>query len=112
MMVTRRHPADAVGIARAADSAGADTRVAADDARAQRRAKEQPSVRRLVTRDGGAVVKGESLAALPPSVLAVLEADRDGGSYRPLESALLGEWEIPTDYAVSGSRTLDIPLQD
>ena len=67
---------------------------------------------RLITRDGGAVVKGESLAALPPSVLAVLEADRDGGSYRPLESALLGEWEISTDYAVSGSRTLVIPLQE
>ena len=66
---------------------------------------------RLVTRDGGAVIKGESLAALPASVLAVLEADRDGGSYRPLQSALQGQWEIATDYAVSGSRTLDIPLQ-
>src|SRR5688500_3137509 len=49
---------------------------------------------RLVTRDGGAVVKGESLAALPPSVLAVMESDRDGGSFRALQSALLGEWEI------------------
>jgi hypothetical protein len=67
---------------------------------------------RLVTRDGGAVVKGESLAALPPSVLAVLEADRDSGNYRPLQSALQGAWEIPTDYAVTGTRTLDIPLQD
>jgi hypothetical protein len=67
---------------------------------------------RLVTRDGGAVVKGESLAALPPSVLAVLEADRDNGNYRPLQSALQGAWEIPTDYAVTGSRTLDIPLQN
>jgi hypothetical protein len=67
---------------------------------------------RLVTREGGAVVKGESLAALPPSVLAVLEADRDSGNYRPLQSALQGAWEIQTDYAVTGSRTLDIPLQD
>ena len=67
---------------------------------------------RLVTRDGGAVIRGESLAALPPSVLAVLEADRDGGNFRPLQSALLGEWEIPTGFAVSGSRTLTIPLQD
>jgi len=66
---------------------------------------------RLVTRDGGAVVRGESLAALPPSVLSVLEADRDGGNFRPLQSALLGEWEIPTDYTVAGSRTLTIPLQ-
>jgi hypothetical protein len=45
-------------------------------------------------------------------VLAVLEADRDGGNYRPLQSALLGEWEIATDFAVSGSRTLQIPLVD
>ncbi len=67
---------------------------------------------RLVTRDGGAVVKGESLAALPPSVLAVMESDRDGGSFRALQSALLGEWEIPSDQAVTGSRTLTIPLQD
>jgi hypothetical protein len=67
---------------------------------------------RLVTRDGGAVVKGESLAALPPSVLAVLESDRDGGSFRSLQSALLGEWEIPSEQSVTGSRTLTIPLQD
>ena len=38
---------------------------------------------RLVTRDGGAVVKGEPLAALPSSVLAVMESDRNGGSFRP-----------------------------
>jgi hypothetical protein len=50
---------------------------------------------RLITRDGGAIVKGESLAALPPSVLAVMESDRSGGSFRPLQSAVLGEWEIP-----------------
>ena len=67
---------------------------------------------RLLTRDGGAIVKGESLAALPPSVLAVMEADRSGGSFRPLQSAVLGEWEIPTDLAVSGSRTLTLPLED
>ncbi len=65
---------------------------------------------RLVTRDGGAVVKGESLAALPASVLAVMESDRDGGNFRPLQSALLGEWEVTADYAVTGSRTLTLPL--
>ena len=53
-----------------------------------------------------------NLAALPPSVLAVMEADRSGGSFRPLQSAVLGEWEIPTDLAVSGSRTLTLPLED
>ena len=66
---------------------------------------------RLVTRDGGAVVKGESLSALPSSVLAVMESDRNGGSFRPLQSALLGEWEVLADYAVSGARTLTLPLE-
>jgi hypothetical protein len=67
---------------------------------------------RLLNRDGGAVVKGEPLAALPPSVLAVMESDRNGGSFSPLQSALLGEWEITTDHAVTGSRTLTLPLEE
>jgi SpoIVB peptidase S55 len=67
---------------------------------------------RLVTRDDGAVVKGEPLAALPSSVLAVMEADRNGGSFRPLQSALVGEWEITPGVAVTGSRTLTLPLEE
>ena len=67
---------------------------------------------RLVTRDDGAVVKGEPLAALPGSVLAVLESDRNGGSFRPLQSALGGEWEISPGLAVSGSRTLTLALEE
>ena len=65
---------------------------------------------RLITSDGGAIVKGESLSSLPPSVLAVMESDRNGGSFRPLQSALLGEWELPIDHVVTGSRTLTISL--
>jgi hypothetical protein len=67
---------------------------------------------RLVTRDGGAVVKGEPLSALPGSVLAVIEADRSGGGIRPLQSALVGEWDVTVDHAVTGSRTLSIPLEE
>jgi hypothetical protein len=67
---------------------------------------------RLVTRDGGAVVRGESLAALPQSVLSVMESDRNGGSFRPLQSALLGEWEIISGHAVVGTRTLTLPLEE
>jgi hypothetical protein len=67
---------------------------------------------RLLTRETGAVVRGEPLPSLPPSVLAVLEADRNGGSFRPIQSAVSGDWEIPVDQAVSGSRTLTIPIED
>ncbi len=66
---------------------------------------------RLLTGRAGAVVNGEAMTALPPSVLAVLEADKNGGSFTPIRSAPLGEWEIPTDSAVSGSRVLTINLE-
>ena len=67
---------------------------------------------RLLGRDGGAVVKGESLSSLPPSVMAVLESDRNGGSFRPLQNAVLGEWDIATDLAVTGSRTLTLAIEE
>jgi hypothetical protein len=66
---------------------------------------------RLLAGRAGAVVNGEAMTALPPSVLAVLEADRNGGSFTPIRSAPLGEWEIATDAAVSGSRVLTINLE-
>jgi len=65
---------------------------------------------RLVSADAGAIVEGETLASLPASVLAIFDADRSGGGISPLRSATLGEWAIPTDYAVSGARFLSLPL--
>jgi hypothetical protein len=66
---------------------------------------------RLLTGRPGAVVNGEAMTALPPSVLSVLEADRNGGSFTPIRSAALGEWEIATDSAVNGSRLLTIEVE-
>jgi hypothetical protein len=65
---------------------------------------------RLLGSEAGAVVNGELLSSLPPSVLAVLEADRNGGNFNPLRSATLGDWELPTEQAVTGSRTLSITV--
>ncbi len=66
---------------------------------------------RLLASDAGGVVGGEYLSALPPSVLAVFEGDRNGGSFIPLRNAALGEWEVPTDFAVSGSKQLAINVE-
>jgi hypothetical protein len=66
---------------------------------------------RLLTGTPGAVVNGEAMTALPPSVLAVLESDRNGGSFTPIRSATLGEWQVPMDAAVSGSRLLTIAIE-
>ena len=67
---------------------------------------------RLLTCTPGAVVDGEAMTSLPPSVLAVLEGDRSGGNFTPIRSAALGEWELPMDSAVSGTRVLTIDLTD
>jgi hypothetical protein len=65
---------------------------------------------RLMTGTPGAVVNGEAMTSLPPSVLSVLEGDRSGGSFTPIRSAPMGEWELPMDSAISGSRVLTIDL--
>jgi SpoIVB peptidase S55 len=67
---------------------------------------------RLISADQGAVVGGETMAALPPSVLAILDGDRNGGAVVPLSSATLGEWTIPTEYAISGAKALSVNLDD
>jgi hypothetical protein len=65
---------------------------------------------KLLGSDAGAVVSGEVLSSLPPSVLAVLEADRNGGTFNPVHGATIGEWELATEHAVSGTRTLTLTV--
>jgi hypothetical protein len=65
---------------------------------------------RLLTGTPGAVVNGEALTSLPPSVLSVLEGDRSGGNFTPIRSAALGEWDLRMDSAVVGTRVLTIDL--
>ena len=67
---------------------------------------------RLLSRDGGAVVRGESLSSLPSSVMTVMESDRYGGNFRPVRNAILGEWDIATDHAVTGWRTLTLTVEE
>jgi hypothetical protein len=66
---------------------------------------------RLLASDAGAVVSGEPLSSLPPSVMGVFEADRSTGDFVPLRNATLGEWNLPTEYAVVGSRMLTINVE-
>ncbi len=66
---------------------------------------------RLLSGTPGAVVNGEAMTALPPSVLAVLESGSNGGSFTPIRSAPVGEWDLPMDSAVTGSRVLAIDVE-
>ena len=65
----------------------------------------------LLSAQPGAVVRGTPLTALPPTVLAVIEGDRQSGEVVRLQQATLGEWEVATDHVVSGSRTLTFTIE-
>jgi hypothetical protein len=67
---------------------------------------------KLLSSSPGAVIDGETMPALPPSVLAVIEANRDSGNVNRISSAVLGEWELPSDFAVVGQRTLPLEVRE
>lgn len=58
-----------------------------------------------------AVVGGEYLPSLPPSVRSVLSRDSSGGFTRSLSSSVLWEGLLDFDAAVSGTRRLEIEVE-
>ena len=66
---------------------------------------------RLLRSDDGAIVAGEYLQSLPPSVLAVLGTPDQGQNVIPLRTASVWDFDLPTDYAVSGSRLLSLTVE-
>ena len=93
------------------DSRGADMQRVSQVMRTFNRARKNNRLYvRLTSNDSGAVVNGEPMAGLPPSVLAVIEADRNSGTVGSLRSMTRGEWELALDFAVTGSRQLTLSL--
>ena len=93
------------------DTRGADMQRVSQMMRTFNRARKNNRLYvRLTTADSGAVVNGEPMAGLPPSVLSVLEADRNSGSVNSLRTMTRGEWELALDFAVTGARQLTLTL--
>ena len=93
------------------DTRGADMQRVSQMMRAFNRARRNNRLYvRLTSSDSGAIVNGEPMAGLPPSVLAVMEADRNSGSVASLRTMTRGEWELALDFAVTGSRQLTLSL--
>jgi SpoIVB peptidase S55 len=65
---------------------------------------------RLMRADSGAIVSGEFLQSLPPSVLSVLGAE-PGSGVVPLRSAAVWDNDLPTDYAITGSRLITFNVE-
>lgn len=67
---------------------------------------------RLFRHAPGAVIDGEGLPGLPPSILSILRSERSTGSMNMLQTLPLMEYELPpSDYVVSGSKLLNIVIK-
>jgi hypothetical protein len=66
---------------------------------------------RLLRPEEGAIVGGEYLQALPPSVLSVLGGSDEAGNVIPLRTAAVWDYDLATEYAVTGSRLLTLTVQ-
>jgi hypothetical protein len=67
---------------------------------------------RFSRRAPGAIIKGEGLPGLPPSILSILKSDRKDGALNAIHTSTLMEYELPTtEYVVAGSKTLSIRVK-
>jgi SpoIVB peptidase S55 len=66
---------------------------------------------RLLQAQAGAIVAGEYLPALPPSVLSVMGAAQGSEGVVPLHTAAIWEHDLHTDYAISGTKSLTLTIE-
>jgi len=67
---------------------------------------------RLFRREPGAIVKGEGLPGLPPSVLSILGSERKSGAMSSISLSSFQEYELPlADYITQGSKILTIRVK-
>ena len=64
---------------------------------------------RLLADAPGAVVNGEAMGSLPPSVQAIYTENRAGNS-TPLRQAVLGAWNRRLDVTIRGSREVSFSV--
>ena len=67
---------------------------------------------RFLRQEPGAVVKGEGLPGLPPSILSILRSDRKVGAMNPIRTSTIMEYEVPpNDHLVVGARALKLTIE-
>ena len=67
---------------------------------------------RLYRKEAGAVVKGEGMPGLPPSIMSILKSERSAGGLSAIQTSPYMEYELPfLNYVVAGSKTLNVSIQ-
>ena len=101
-----------LGLLDARDGRRAELQPAAQMVRSANRARRSNRIYvRLTAPAAGAVIDGEALPGLPASVAGVIDGDRPSSGGATLRVAPRGEWEIPVEFAVSGSRQLSLTIE-
>jgi hypothetical protein len=67
---------------------------------------------RIYRSEPGAVINGEGLPALPPSLLSILRSDRNAGGMSSIQTSVYMEYELPpSEYVVAGAKSLSITIK-
>ena len=67
---------------------------------------------RFFRQEPGALVRGEGLPGLPPSILSILKSERKVGAISSIHTSTLMENELPTtDYMVTGAKVLRLTVK-
>lgn len=67
---------------------------------------------RFFRQEPGALIRGEGLPGLPPSILSILKSERKVGAMAPLHTSTLSEDELPrSDYMVTGAKVLRLTVK-
>jgi hypothetical protein len=67
---------------------------------------------RFFRQEAGALVRGEGMPGLPPSILSILRSERRVGAITPIHTSTLMEYELPTSsYMVAGAKVLRLTVK-
>ena len=67
---------------------------------------------RLFRDQKGAVIGGEGMPGLPPSILELYNSRKTSGDIRPINKVIYVEHELPsTDFVLSGTKTLEVIIK-
>jgi hypothetical protein len=61
-------------------------------------------------RDGGLIVEGKELSALPPSIMGIMDSRRSSGVTKRLVDRVLFEHVIPTEFHIAGAKRLSVQI--
>jgi hypothetical protein len=66
---------------------------------------------RIHRHEPGAIVKGEGMPGLPPSILAILKSERKVGALSSIQTSTLAEYEMAgTQYMVTGAKAIKLAV--